>query len=653
MRGLTALLFGLCAAERPVMKVVRLLQDMQAQLQSEAEADAEIYKKLSCWCSTNKNDKQTTIKMGDSKSRQLIATIDTLTAQSQKLASEIAKLEQEAAKNRESLNAAAELRDKELAEFNEEHKDLLQSIKGLDAAITVLSKHHPSQEALLDAINVGKGAVHKHERMLGDVAVTAKQILNSFLQQPAGFQSHASQSGQIFGIMKQMKETFMDNADVAVKEEAQKAQSFAQLKKAKEEEIAAAKKQAQDKTTQKAETDQLNVEAQENLEDTNAKLAADRQFLADLNTKCAATDEENDARTKARNDEIAAVSEAIKILNHDSSFDLFGKTMNTPSFVQVSSNSRRAQVTALLRRAAEKTGDQQLASLAVEAKLDAFTKVKAAIDAMIKDLNTQQKDEVDHRDWCIEEFAGNDKSTAATNQEKAGLEATMEELQASTQRLTRELKEAAQAIADSQVQMKRATDDRGAANAEFQQVAADQRATQAVLQRAYDRLKQYYNPDVKVKGFNALVQQPVPGAEVAPAPAEFKEFNKNKGGNRVLSMLETILADSKQMEKEAIQDEQDQTRAYEDFIKDSNDQITALQKAISDKTGAKARADSEHIQASKDHGHAKSELATLSDYSQELHRSCDFVIDNFETRQAARAQEVEALRQAKAILSGA
>jgi len=36
-----------------------------------------------------------------------------------------------------------------------------------------------------------------------------------------------------------------------------------------------------------------------------------------------------------------------------------------------------------------------------------------------------------------------------------------------------------------------------------------------------------------------------------------------------------------------------------------------------------------------------------------LHQSCDFTMQNFEIRQAGRDQEVSALREAKAILSGA
>lgn len=652
MRGLlvVALAFGAVSAERPVMKVVRLLQDMQTQLQNEAKEDAATYKKLQCWCDTNKQDKTLSIKQGDAKSRQLVSTIDQLSAKSAQLANEITKLKKDIANNEESLRSAADLRDKELAEFNEDHKDLLQSIKGLDAAIVVLSKHNPSASALLDAVKVGKGAIFHHEHILGDVATTAKQILGSFVQQPAGFQSYASQSGQIYGILKQMKETFEGNAGTAVKEEKVKAESFSQLKQAKQSEIKAAYQQQEDKEQEKAETDQEHAEAKQDLEDTDAALAADNEFLNNLNSKCSATDEEMARRSKDRTDEIAAVSDAIAILNDESSFDLFTKSVNTPaSFIQV--EGQRQQATNLLRRAAVAAKDPKLAALAVDAKLDAFTKVKASIDGMITELKKQQKDEVTHRDWCVEEFAHNGKSTAEGQQTHQALEAQLEENKATLDRLVKELKEAAEKIADTKTQTQRATDDRSAANSQFQQTVNDQRATQAVLERALARLKQYYDPEVQVKGYNALMQ----GAGDAPseAPKDFGQFNKNKGGGGALAMLQTIIADSEKLEKEAIQDEADQNAAYEAFVKDANKTIKAEQELIVNKTAARARFHEERTEATKDKKLNLSDLENLSNYSGELHKSCDFVIDNFDTRQAARSQEVEALRQAKAILAGA
>jgi len=41
-----------------------------------------------------------------------------------------------------------------------------------------------------------------------------------------------------------------------------------------------------------------------------------------------------------------------------------------------------------------------------------------------------------------------------------------------------------------------------------------------------------------------------------------------------------------------------------------------------------------------------------ANYKAELHSSCDFITKNFEIRQTARDEEIEALNQAKAILSG-
>ena len=46
------------------------------------------------------------------------------------------------------------------------------------------------------------------------------------------------------------------------------------------------------------------------------------------------------------------------------------------------------------------------------------------------------------------------------------------------------------------------------------------------------------------------------------------------------------------------------------------------------------------------------ELEQLSNEKADLHKACDFTLKNFDIRQTARDQEVEALRQAKAILSG-
>merc|ERR1719325_289097 len=130
------------AKNRPVSKVITLLKDMLKQLEKEAEEDEEIYDKMACWCETNDKEKTKAIADAEARIEMLTTKIEELTAQSARLSTEIKNLEKEVAANQEALDKATAIREKQLAEFNAEEKDLLESISALKAAITVLAKHH-------------------------------------------------------------------------------------------------------------------------------------------------------------------------------------------------------------------------------------------------------------------------------------------------------------------------------------------------------------------------------------------------------------------------------------------------------------------------------------------------------------------------------
>merc|ERR1719215_500240 len=118
-------------------------------------------------------------------------------------------------------------------------------------------------------------------------------------------------------------------------------------------------------------------------------------------------------------------------------------------------------------------------------------------------------------------------------------------------------------------------------------------------------------------------------------------------------MIEQIINDAKAMEAEAIRSEEDAQKAYEDFVKETNASIEAKSKDIVEKSAAKAKAEEELVETKESKEAVLHELEQLSNYNAQLHQSCDFVLKNFDLRQTARDEEVEALRQAKAILSGA
>merc|ERR1719217_1578244 len=138
----SSLTFDMEAAKnRPVSKVITLLKDMKKQLEAEGEEDEKVYEEMTCWCETNDKEKTKAIADGEAKIKDLTTAIEELSASSTRLKAEIKTLEEEVAKNQAALDKATAIRAKELAEFNGEEKDMLETITALKSAIVVLSKH--------------------------------------------------------------------------------------------------------------------------------------------------------------------------------------------------------------------------------------------------------------------------------------------------------------------------------------------------------------------------------------------------------------------------------------------------------------------------------------------------------------------------------
>merc|ERR1719476_283264 len=112
-----------------------------------------------------------------------------------------------------------------------------------------------------------------------------------------------------------------------------------------------------------------------------------------------------------------------------------------------------------------------------------------------------------------------------------------------------------------------------------------------------------------------------------------------------MGMIQEIMNDAKAMEADAIRDEEDSQKAYEDFVKETNGSIESKSKEIVNKSDLKAKAEGELAETKEAKEAVLLELEQLSNYNAELHQSCDFVLKNFELRQTARDEEVEALRQ--------
>merc|ERR1719231_1352172 len=118
-------------------------------------------------------------------------------------------------------------------------------------------------------------------------------------------------------------------------------------------------------------------------------------------------------------------------------------------------------------------------------------------------------------------------------------------------------------------------------------------------------------------------------------------------------MIEKLIYDTKDITAKSKKSESEAQAGYEALIADTNESIAGLTKEITSKTKAKAQAKKDLSSTQGDLADTVTELENLGKYNGDLHGECDYVMKNFDIRQNARAEEIEALQQAKQILNGA
>merc|ERR1719160_1252363 len=382
------------------------------------------------------------------------------------------------------------------------------------------------------------------------------------------------------------------------------------MRTAKTEAIEAGWKMSEQKEDELAKIDNGGAEAREDLAQTQETLEADETFLKNLEKMCADGDVAFEKRKASRLEEIKAVAETIEILTGDEARDAMSGTYN---FLQVTShqNSRRARAAALLREAGIRNHNNQLTMLATGVELDAFTKVKKAIDDMIAMLKQQQSDEVKKNDYCSKAIQENEMTTMKTEDLRDDLNAKVGSLESTITTLNKEIGEAKEAIKAAQLDLQRASQDRQVENLDFQKTIAEQTVTIEILHKAMDRLAEFYD---SVELLQRHKQTP---------PVAQAEYKPNAGAGGVISMIEKLIYDAKDLMAKAKESEGEAQAAYETLVADTNASVDKLTKEVATKTEEVAKAKKDLINTKGDLEDTVDELEGLAKYNSDLHAECD------------------------------
>jgi myosin heavy subunit len=299
-------------------------------------------------------------------------------------------------------------------------------------------------------------------------------------------------------------------------------------------------------------------------------------------------------------------------------------------------------------KVAHKHKNWALASLAVRVKLDAFTKVKEAMDKMMAELKAQQKAEYEKNEQCKADLDSTEDKIKVSEQTKADLDEENKDYTNTIAKLTESIAELKKEVADMEVSLKEAGENRKAENQLYQTTMSDQRATIAVLNMALSRMKEFYTPKASLATVGVHSHQ-----QVEPPPPTPGAYEKSASAGGVLQLLAKIISDAEATEAELKISEQKSQEEYAAFVASTTSSIEADRVAIAESEKQSASASSSLAETEESQLANDAELKKLEELLGATHADCDWIMKYFDLRQKSRAEEMDAIEEAKAILSGA
>merc|ERR1719399_774302 len=289
------------------------------------------------------------------------------------------------------------------------------------------------------------------------------------------------------------------------------------------------------------------------------------------------------------------------------------------------------------------------------------------VDDMVTIESKEQGEDDTHKPWCNGEFDKSDREEKSEKTEIEKLTAEIEEeqdgilaLNDEISNLKVEIQELDKAVAEATEQRKEEHEDYG------EEIALTGTAIELVG-KAKNRLQKFYNPTLykappkkeltmeeKIIEAGSVFAQRRSDVAPPPPPETFGDYEKSSGKSAgVLGLMDMIVKELEGDMKDAEYEEKTAQKDYEELMTDSGESREKKVNGITDKEDAKAKLGTEKLSnIEKEKGDEK-DVEGIHKYEMALHGDCDFIMENFDTRKEARTAEVESLKNAKAVLSGA
>jgi len=305
---------------------------------------------------------------------------------------------------------------------------------------------------------------------------------------------------------------------------------------------------------------------------------------------------------------------------------------------------------------------------------------------MVSVLTKEQGNDEKQKTWCSEELEKSADEEAASKSKGDALDATIEETTDEIQATSDEIETLGSEIKDLDKAVADATEQRKEEHAGYLETMTLNEAAISLIGKAKARLEKFYKP--------ALVQTDAdaPSADLGGAPADqapvlaqismhskseedsefstdlsnqddtqtqaqtsgtFGKYKKSEKAGGVMGLMDMLVHELEMGMKDAEYEEKTAQKDYTELMSDSQTSRAQDMKSITNKGAAKAELETRLQTAKEDKVMATDELMGIKEMIANLHKSCDFILENFDLRKEARTNEIESLKNAKAVLSGA
>lgn len=394
-----------------------------------------------------------------------------------------------------------------------------------------------------------------------------------------------------------------------------------------------------------------------------------------------------------RSEEVVALADTIKILNDDDALELFKKTLPSASSsllqVQETSSGKRSQAAQVLvkaQRRAESNHKPRLdfILLALNGKKGGFGKVVKMVDNLVATLTAEQGDDDNKKEYCNAQVDKTEDTITGLKNKVSDKHTEIADAKEGLATTVGEIAALRAGIAALDKMVTEATANRQEESAAHQELVTSNSAAKELLLFAKNRLNQFYNPKLYKappkrqlsEGDQIYVNEggdiptAAPGGIANTGIAAFVQLSKrvapppppatadayvanSQGSSGVIAMVDLLVKDLEKENQVSTVEEKNGKAEYEQTIADSADKRRGDAKSLTDKEVAKAGLDSFLEEAAGAVKGLQKEVSGASKYLSSLHGECDWLLKYFDARKQARADEIDSLGRAKAVLGGA